>query len=105
MATGQRDQERGEILEPRAKPEQIQTQHHGAPVNSARSRRAMIGDVAKIAASIALAAPLAGWTTALRGEWLASAKVPLGRAAARVGELALGTLYEANTLEAYLRAG
>src|SRR5829696_1272354 len=105
-------------------------------MSSARSRRAMLGDVARAAASIALASPLAAfsrlgardddlvtgnrtrvnvvdpererlaaWTTALRSERLASTKVPLGRAAARVGELALGTPYEANTLEAYLRAG
>ncbi|HKH92630.1 MAG TPA: N-acetylmuramoyl-L-alanine amidase-like domain-containing protein [Gemmatimonadaceae bacterium] len=95
----------------------------------------MLGDVAKAAMSIALASPLAAfsrlgvreelaagnrtpvdivdperqrlaaWTTALRSERLASTRVPLGRAAARVGELALGTPYEANTLEAYLRAG
>ena len=87
----------------------------------------MLGDVAKAAASVALASPLgafsrfgerfpvrtsdpererlAAWTTTLRTEGLTSAKVPLGRAAARVGELALGTPYVANTLEAYLGAG
>ena len=87
----------------------------------------MLGDVAKVAASVALAAPLAAfarlgarderkpmdpeherlaaWTTALRTEHLASADVPLGRAVVRVGELALGTPYVANTLETYLRAG
>lgn len=104
-------------------------------MSSPRSRRAMLGDVAKAAASIALASPLAAfsrldvrgqhtpdgpalagiadpererlaaWTSTLRAEHLATAKVPLGRAAARVGELALGTPYVANTLEAYLRAG
>jgi hypothetical protein len=95
----------------------------------------MLGDVAKAAASIALASPLAAfskfgvqgerlldglapssvvdpererlaaWTSTRRAERLASAEVPLGRAAARVGELALGTPYVANTLEVYLRAG
>jgi hypothetical protein len=41
----------------------------------------------------------------LREERLARAGVPIGRAAVRVGELAVGTPYEAFTLEAYLRAG
>jgi hypothetical protein len=41
----------------------------------------------------------------LRDEGLSSNQTPLGLAAARVGELAVGTPYEAFTLEAYLRAG
>jgi hypothetical protein len=45
---------------------------------------------------------LAAWTATLRHE---ASKAPLGRRAARVGELAVGTPYEAFTLEAYLRAG
>jgi hypothetical protein len=50
-------------------------------------------------------ARLEQWTAALRAEGMADAGVPLGDAAARVGELAAGTPYEAFTLEAYLRAG
>jgi hypothetical protein len=45
------------------------------------------------------------WVNALRSERLAEPKVALGRAAVRVGELAVGTPYEAFALEAYLRAG
>lgn len=50
-------------------------------------------------------ARLAAWTATIRDEELARAGVPLGRSATRVGELAIGTPYEAFTLEAYLRAG
>jgi hypothetical protein len=45
------------------------------------------------------------WVDALRTERLAERARPFGLAAARVGELALGTPYEAFTLEEYLRAG
>lgn len=45
------------------------------------------------------------WVETLREEGLTSESVPLGIAAIRVGELALGTPYEAYTLEAYIRAG
>jgi hypothetical protein len=45
---------------------------------------------------------LADWTAALRADGLAGPSSPLGRAAARVGELAAGTPYVAHTLEAYL---
>jgi hypothetical protein len=45
------------------------------------------------------------WVRTLRDEGLAADRTPLGLAAARVGELAAGTPYEAFTLEAYLRAG
>ena len=45
------------------------------------------------------------WTATVRNEGLAAAGVALGRTAARVGELAAGTPYEAYTLEAYIRAG
>ncbi|MEW5927667.1 MAG: N-acetylmuramoyl-L-alanine amidase-like domain-containing protein [Gemmatimonadota bacterium] len=48
---------------------------------------------------------LAEWVRALRRERLATSDAPLGEAAVRVGELAVGTPYEAFTLEAYLRAG
>ncbi|MEO6527581.1 MAG: N-acetylmuramoyl-L-alanine amidase-like domain-containing protein [Gemmatimonadaceae bacterium] len=95
----------------------------------------MLGDLAKLAAAVALPAPLAAfakigsqgdaargyheragsgdddharltaWIGALRAEKLTGPRVPLGRATVRVGELAVGTPYVANTLEAYLRAG
>ncbi|CAN5118085.1 hypothetical protein BH23GEM2_BH23GEM2_12040 [soil metagenome] len=48
---------------------------------------------------------LIAWTAALRTEGLAGRDVPIGRSATRVGELAVGTPYEAYTLEAYIRAG
>jgi hypothetical protein len=48
---------------------------------------------------------LVSWTATIRAEGLATAEVPLGRSATRVGELAVGTPYEAYTLEAYIRAG
>lgn len=48
---------------------------------------------------------LLSWVQTLRGEGLDAASVPLGLAAVRVGELAVGTPYEAFTLEAYLRDG
>jgi hypothetical protein len=84
----------------------------------------VIGDLTRIVAAIALPAPisafakfpaegsddtdvarLSAWTTALRADKLGSASAPLGRTVARVGEMAIGTPYVANTLEAYLRAG
>jgi hypothetical protein len=51
------------------------------------------------------AARFSNWVRTLRDEGLDSRGTPLGLAAARVGELAVGTPYEAFTLEAYLRAG
>jgi hypothetical protein len=48
---------------------------------------------------------LAAWARSLRAENLARREIPVGRAAARVGELAVGTPYVAFTLEEYLRAG
>jgi hypothetical protein len=48
---------------------------------------------------------LDAWTAILRADGLAGLEVPLGRAAARAGELAAGTIYEPGTLDAYLRAG
>ena len=48
---------------------------------------------------------LAEWVAALRDDGLVRSGQPLGRAAARVGELASGTPYEAQTLEAYIRNG
>jgi hypothetical protein len=95
-------------------------------VNTPRSRRAMIGDVAYLAAALAIPAPIFsrfgarvaapkdldpdlarfdGWTTAVRTAQLADRTVPLGLATARVGVLAVGTPYEAHLLDAYLRRG
>ncbi|MBA2669625.1 MAG: DUF1460 domain-containing protein [Gemmatimonadetes bacterium] len=51
------------------------------------------------------AARFSSWVQTLRDEGLDSSRTPLALAAARVGELAVGTPYEAFTLEAYLRAG
>jgi len=48
---------------------------------------------------------LRAWVRTLCADRLCAATVPLGEAAARVGELAVGTPYEAFTLEAYLKAG
>ena len=48
---------------------------------------------------------LARWTATLRSESLIRPEAPIGRAAARVGELAAGTPYQPGTLDAYLRTG
>src|SRR5690606_29304872 len=45
------------------------------------------------------------WSGTLREEGFDALDVALGLAAVRVGELALGTPYEAFTLEEYIRAG
>jgi hypothetical protein len=50
-------------------------------------------------------ARLLAWVERLRSERLDAADVPLGLAAARVGELAIGTPYVGFTLEEYIRAG
>jgi Protein of unknown function (DUF1460) len=64
-------------------------------------------DAAALAASPTVAdrERLAAWLRTLRREGLPSARAPLGRAIARVGELAVGTPYRASTLEEYLAAG
>lgn len=89
------------------------------------SRRRFLRDALLAGAALALPAPLRGcarpgpepetetedlrrlraWTRTLRAEGLDGASAPLGTAAARVGELAVGTPYEPFTLEAYLKAG
>jgi hypothetical protein len=83
------------------------------------SRRAMLGDLARAAALLALPTPLAAlangadddrvrltaWSAALGSARLTNRNASLGPAVARVGELAIGTPYVANTLEEYLRAG
>jgi Protein of unknown function (DUF1460) len=48
---------------------------------------------------------LARWVETLRSGQLTRQGAPLGGAAVRVGELAVGTPYEPGTLEAYLRHG
>jgi hypothetical protein len=50
-------------------------------------------------------ARLAGWVRTLRAEGLTASRVPLGRAVARVGELALGSPYVAGMLDAYAKDG
>ena len=86
----------------------------GTPV----SRRDLHKSVALGAAALALPEALAAckaaanpdlerltrWAETLRSEGI-GANVPPGRAAIRVGELAVGTPYEPFTLEAYLKAG
>lgn len=86
----------------------------GTPV----SRRDLLRSVALGAAALALPEALAackttrnpdldrlsGWAETLRAEGI-GANVPPGRAAIRVGELAIGTPYEPFTLEAYLKGG
>lgn len=97
-------------------------------MNPPLSRRDLLRAAAFAAAGLALPAPLGacaalpqsrsvpdprdpdverlvGWVRAVRDAGLARATVPLGRAVVGVGEQAVGTPYEAFTLEAYLRAG
>lgn len=64
-----------------------------------------LGDGESLDLSDSDQARLAAWTTTLRREAPAPRRLSLGRRAIRVGELAVGTPYEAFTLEAYLRAG
>jgi len=45
------------------------------------------------------------WSDRIRAEGLTDSSLALGRASARVGELAIGTPYKAFTLEAYIKAG
>ena len=87
------------------------------------TRRSMLRAAALGAAAIALPAPLlarlreageiadpdherlAAWSATLRADGLARHDAPLGRAAVRVGELAVGSPYVAYTLEQYMREG
>jgi hypothetical protein len=82
------------------------------------SRRALLGHAAMAATALALPRSLSGWimtdpdhtrlaqwAATLRRERLCRSDVPMGRVAARVGELAAGTPYEPHTLDAYLGAG
>jgi hypothetical protein len=79
------------------------------------SRREMITRAAAFAAAQALPLPLAAaspdearlraWGAALRSVGMNRRSLPLGPRAIQVGELAIGTPYEPNTLEAYIKAG
>jgi hypothetical protein len=80
-------------------------------------RRTLLRLAAAAAAAVTIPWPLAAlpadpdiarlmdWVERLRADGLAAKEAPLGRSAARVGELAAGTPYEPGTLEAYLRDG
>lgn len=57
------------------------------------------------APSDADAARLRAWSAALRSVGMNRHSLPLGTRAIKVGELAIGTPYEPNTLEAYIKAG
>jgi hypothetical protein len=84
----------------------------------ALSRRNLLRRAILAAAALGLPAPLLGfrkkdpdrerlanWAARLTAEGLTGDEVPLGRRAARVGELAAGTPYQPGTLDAYLRTG
>jgi hypothetical protein len=93
-------------------------------LSSQMSRRALLRHAASAAAALAVPAPLAAcgrerhspppnpdsvrlvqWTDALRQEGLARPNAPFGNSVVRVGELAGGSPYRPNTLEAYLDSG
>jgi hypothetical protein len=84
-------------------------------VTAPLSRRDLLRDGAAALAALLLPVPLAardpdrarlaGWVAALRSEGLTRDHTGIGRAAARVGELARGTPYVPHTLEEYLVAG
>jgi len=89
-----------------------------ADPTSPLSRRTLLERAVAAAAAMVLPKPLAAWagtnpdrhrlatwTAALRAEKLSGPEAALGRAAARVGELAGGSPYQPGTLDAYLRAG
>jgi hypothetical protein len=86
------------------------------------SRRAMLARVASAVAAIAFPFPLLAsessdepgaedlirlraWPVALRSVGMNRHSMPLGPRAIKVGELAIGTPYVPNTLEAYIKAG
>jgi len=63
------------------------------------------GAVHRLADSETDAERLSAWLDALSSEAKRTPRANFGRMVARVGELAIGTPYEAFTLEAYIRAG
>jgi hypothetical protein len=74
----------------------------------------MLKQAALAAAAIAFPAPLLAdddaarlraWYAALRSTGMTRKSIPLGTRAIQVGELAIGTPYVPNTLEAYLKLG
>jgi hypothetical protein len=82
------------------------------------SRRGFLHHSALAAAALAVPIPLLGlgsrdpdrerladWTARLRAEGLTGASVPLGQSVVRVGELAVGTPYQAGTLDEHLKLG
>lgn len=79
------------------------------------SRREMLMKAAATVAAVSLPVPVAAaspdearlraWGAALRSVGMTRKSRPLGPRAIRVGELAIGTPYEPNTLEAYIKAG
>ena len=93
-----------------------------APMMNSISRREMLLRSAAAAAALAFpgsllalsesdapsdadAIRLRAWATALRSVGMNRHSVPLGPRAIKVGELAIGTPYEPNTLEAYIKSG
>ena len=74
--------------------------------NSGESRRtAGVPALDSIPPDAADAARLRSWVGGVRERGLAAARVPVGRTAGGVGELALGTPYRPNALEEYLKSG
>ena len=81
-------------------------------MNTPLSRRELLRNAVVAAAGLALPISLdsdkerlAAWTGTLRRESPIFRARPFGRQAIRVGELAVGTPYEAFALEAYIKAG
>lgn len=78
------------------------------------TRRDLLKQAAVTAAALAFPAPLLAdadaarlraWYAALRSTGMTRKSIPLGARAIQVGELAIGTPYVPNSLEAYIKAG
>ncbi|MDO8501311.1 MAG: DUF1460 domain-containing protein [Gemmatimonadaceae bacterium] len=88
-------------------------------MNTPITRRELISRAATVAAALAMPMPLfaedapadtdesrlRAWSAALRSQGMDRRSLPLGPRAILVGELAIGTQYVPNTLEAYIKAG